>query len=84
MKRKSTQIKTNWKCFDTVVLDNQDLTLRLSTATPAGWTQYCRGAEHAQRPEAALTSQMVSLKMRFVGIGLLALVCFLLQVVAIV
>ena len=37
-----------------------------------------------QRPEAALTSQMVSLKMRFVGIGLLALVCFLLQVVAIV
>jgi len=27
---------------------------------------------------------MVSLKMRFVGIGLLALVCFLLQVVAIV
>ena len=24
------------KCFDTVVLDNQDLTLRLSTATPAG------------------------------------------------
>ena len=88
------QIKANKnkleKCFDTVVLDNQDLTLRLSTATPAGspagrlWTQYCRGAEHAQRPEAALTSQMVSLKMRFVGIGLLALVCFLLQVVAIV
>ena len=36
------------------------------------------------RPEAALTSQTVSLKMRFVGIGLLALVCFLLQAVAIV
>ena len=34
VKRKSTQIKTNWKCFDTVVLDNQDLTL--STVTPAG------------------------------------------------
>ena len=80
LKRKSTQIKTNWKCFDTVVLDNQDLTLSSYT----GRTQYCRGAEHAQRPEAALTSQMVSLKMRFVGIGLLALVSFLLQVVAIV
>ena len=24
------------KCFDTVVLDNQDLILRLSTVTPAG------------------------------------------------
>ena len=36
VKRKSTQIKTNWKCFDTVVLDNQDLILRLSTVTPAG------------------------------------------------
>ncbi len=34
------QIKANKnkleKCFDTVVLDNQDLTLRLSTVTPAG------------------------------------------------
>ena len=63
LKRKSTQIKTNWI---------------------SDWTQYCRGAEHAQRPGAALTSQMVSLKMRFVGIGLLALVCFLLQAVEIV
>ena len=36
------QIKANKnkleKCFDTVVLDNQDLTLRLSTVTPA----WCR------------------------------------------
>ena len=86
LKRKSTQIKTNWKNALTVVLDNQDLTLTKYSYTGriSGWTQYCRGAEHAQRPEAALTSQMVSLKMRFVGIGLLALVSFLLQVVAIV
>ena len=47
----------------TVVLDNQDLTLTKYSYTGriSGWTQYCRGAEHAQRPEAALTSQMVSL-----------------------
>ena len=52
---------TKSKCKKIIIisiLDNQDLTLRLSTVTPAGspagrlWTQYCRGAEHAQRPEA--------------------------------